>query len=127
VGLGLMAALSLWLSALPLAVKLPGLLAAAVSGAWLARRHRARPALALDWLGGDEPAWVTGPRGVVRLERVVVSLRGPLATLAGTDARGRRQQLGWWPDTLDAAGRRQLRLAASVSCRSANPPPKQAA
>lgn len=125
--LGTAAALSLWLSALPLAVQLPGMLTALVAGAHLARRHRALPALAVDWLGGDEPAWVTGPRGVVRLDRIVVGMRGPLATLAGTDARGRRQRLGWWPDTLDAAGRRQLRLAVSVSCRSANPLRKQAA
>jgi toxin CptA len=103
------------------------MLTAVLAGAHLARRHRALPALAVDWLGGDEPAWITGPRGVVRLDRVAVGLRGPLATLAGTDAQGHRQHLGWWPDTLDAAGRRQLRLAASVSWRSAKPLRKQAA
>lgn len=125
--LGVMAALSLWLSALPMVVKLVGSLASLAEGLRLARVHLAKPPLALDWLGGDDPAYLTYASGVARLDRVTVRLRGPLASLSGTDAQGRLQRLGWWPDTLDAGGRRQLRLANAVSCRSAKPLRKQAA
>jgi toxin CptA len=125
--LGMIAALSLWLGALPMAVKLVAMPLALAEGARLARRHLAAAPLAVDWLGGDEPAFVTGPMGVIHLENIVVRFRGPLATLAGTDPQGRVHRLAWWPDTVDAAGRRQLRLAASVSCRSAKPLRKQAA
>lgn len=125
--LGLMAALSLWLSALPLAAKLVAMPAALAEGLRLARRHLASPPLAVDWLGGGDPAYLTGAAGVTRLDAVSARLRGPLGSLSGTDAQGNVRRLGWWPDTLDAAGRRQLRLAASVSCRSAKPLRKQAA
>lgn len=126
-GLGVMAAVSLWLSALPMPVKLAGMVVALAEGTRLARRQRSLPPVAVDWLGGDEPAYLTGREGVAKLEAVQVHLRGPLASLAGTDAQGRRNRLLWWPDTLDAAGRRELRLAASVSRRSAKPLRKQAA
>ena len=125
--LGMMAALSLWLSGLPVSAKAVAALLAAAEGLRLARAQLRRPPLALDWLGGDAPAYLTSAGGVTRLDGVSVRLRGPLATLAGFDARGRVRRLGWWPDTLDAAGRRQLRLADCVSCRSAKPLRKQAA
>ncbi len=127
VGLGLMAALSLWLSALPPLLALPASLLAAAEGLRLARGHLRVAPCSLDWLGAPDPAYLTGRTGVVRLDDVTVVLRGPLATLAGTDARGRRQRLAWWPDTLSAGERRQLRLAASVSWRSVKPLRKQAA
>ncbi|QCW26787.1 hypothetical protein FE772_15195 [Lysobacter enzymogenes] len=41
--------------------------------------------------------------------------RGPLARLEFRDAQGRRGRLLWWPDSLDAHGRRELRLAAAVA------------
>lgn len=125
--LGMMAALSLWLSALPPVAKMVGLWLALAEGVRLAHRHRVQPPLAIDWLGGDEPAYVTGATGICRLDGVGARLRGPLASLWGTDAQGRMRRLAWWPDTLDASGRRQLRLAAAVSRRSANPLRKQAA
>lgn len=127
VALGMMAALSLWFSALPLVAKLAALPLAVAEGLRLARRHLAQPPLAVDWLGGDEPAYLTGPGGVVRLDHITARLRGPLASLSGHDAQGNLRRLGWWPDTLGAAGRRQLRLAAAVSDRSAKPLRKQAA
>ena len=127
IGLGLMAALSLLLSALPRPIALAGALLLVIEGVRSARRHRAMPAVSLDWLGGDEPAFLTRKTGVLRLDGIVVRLRGPLATLTGTDARGRRHRLSWWPDTLAAADRRQLRLATCVSWRSAKPLREQAA
>lgn len=127
VGLGLMAALSLWLSELPWALALPGSLLAVGEGLRLSRRHLALAPITLDWLGGDAPAYLTRRDGLVRLDGATVRLRGPLATLAGKDALGRTHRLAWWPDTLHAGDRRQLRLAASVSGRSAKPLRKQAA
>ena len=127
VALGLMAAVSLWFSALGAAIAGPAAVGAVAYGVHLARRHLQSPPAAVDWLGGDEPAYLTRARRVLRLQPVRVRLRGPLAQLAGTDASGRTHRLAWWPDTLAASDRRQLRLAASFSGRSANPLRKQAA
>ena len=127
VGLGVMSALSLWLSDLPWALALPGSLLAAAEGVRLSRRHLALAPCSVDWLGGNAPAYLTRRDGLVRLDGATVQLRGPLATLAGKDAQGRTHRLAWWPDTLAAGDRRQLRLIHSVSGRSAKPPRKQAA
>ena len=47
----------------------------------------------------------------VPLERVRLRWRGSLAFFQARDATGRTHRLAWWPDTLDATGRRALRLA----------------
>lgn len=83
-------------------------LAAALHGARLAARERARPVATLLW---------DGHAGVVRLDGIATSgatltWRGPLAFVRCRDARGRMRRLAFWPDTLDARGRRALRLAA---------------
>jgi len=39
--------------------------------------------------------------------------RGPIAFLDWRDGAGRRKVLAWWPDTLAAEQRRELRLAAA--------------
>ena len=127
VSLGLMAALALWLSALGAATAGPAAVGAAAYGVLIARRYLQSPPAAVDWLGGDEPAYLTRARRVLRLHAVQVRLRGPLAQLAGTDPSGRTHRLAWWPDTLTASDRRQLRLAASVSGRYAKPLRIQAA
>ena len=126
-GLGVMAALSLGLSALPPVLAWPGALGVAAWGLLLARRVQRQAPCAIDWRGGDEPAYLTRHDGITRLVAVQVHLRGPLATLSGTHASGRIQRLAWWPDTLHAGDRRQLRLAASVSWRSEKPLREQAA
>ncbi|WP_231734445.1 hypothetical protein [Noviluteimonas gilva] len=41
-----------------------------------------------------------------------VHWRGTLAFLRARDAQGRTHRLAFWPDTLDARGRRALRLAS---------------
>jgi toxin CptA len=46
------------------------------------------------------------------LDKAEVQWRGPLAFLVWWDRQGRPQRLSWWPDTLPAASRRELRLAA---------------
>ena len=67
-------------------------------------RGRRRP---VRWLVVSETAALDD----VPLERVRLRWRGPLAFLQARDATGRTHRLAWWPDTLDAAGRRALRLA----------------
>jgi toxin CptA len=47
------------------------------------------------------------------IDNVRLQWRGPLAFLFWRDRQGRPQRLSWWPDTLPAASRRELRLAAS--------------
>jgi len=48
------------------------------------------------------------------LRQVMLRWRGPLAFLWARDLAGRVHRLAWWPDTLDAAGRRALRLAVAA-------------
>jgi len=75
----------------------------AVVDAW---RHRALP----------PQAWRI-PRGRaaptcndVPVADLQVAWRGPLAFLSWRDTRGRRRRASLWPDTLDAATRRELQL-----------------
>ena len=44
--------------------------------------------------------------------------QGPLTLLCARTPGGRWLRLAWWPDTLDAAGRRQLRLAVAATSRN---------
>ena len=63
---------------------------AAVWGLWLAWREARKPPRSLEWpLPGATLAW-----------------RGPLLFLRAPGLR-----LAWWPDTLDAATRRELRVS----------------
>ena len=50
----------------------------------------------------------------VTLDQAALEWRGPLALLRYRDRDGRHRRRIWWPDTLDAAGRRELRLAWPV-------------
>lgn len=106
--LGVMAAISAWLSDLPLAARLLLGAAALAQGAWLAHREWRRPACVLEFEG--EAVLVVGESGPRELRSPRLSLRGPLASLIGRDADGRRQVLNWCADTLPIASRRQLRL-----------------
>jgi len=127
IALGAMAAASVWLSALPDGVRLPAGMLALLQGLRLSGRERTRPCWTLAWAGGGAPAQLLGGPGRVALSQVRVGFRGPMATLTGTDEQGSLRRLVWWPDTLPAGARRQLRLAAAVSRRSDNPPPQLAA
>ncbi len=82
------------------------------------RRYLRRPSCLLVIPGGDAAPTLDG----VTLTRCQVQWRGPLAFLAWRDAAGRRGHLVWWPDTLQARARRELRLAAdglAISARGA--------
>jgi toxin CptA len=48
--------------------------------------------------------------------------RGPIAFLDWRNRAGRRTVLGWWPDTLAAPQRRELRLAAARAVSAATRP-----
>ena len=112
---GLLAAMSIWLSAVPPVLAAPLSIAALLRGLQLARRERMRPPATLAWrhgearatwnFGGDARSWTD----------VRARFRGPLATVSGIDDRGRRQHRHWWPDTLAPQDRRSLRLAADAA------------
>lgn len=83
---------------------------ALVAGAWAvldARRYRAIAARRLTIPAGRAEASCDGERiGALR-----VGWRGPLAFLCWRDAQGRRHRVSFWPDTLPAGMRRELRIA----------------
>jgi toxin CptA len=108
--LGLFAGLSLLASDLPRGFAWPVAFAAAGWGAWLARREWRRKPLAVRWRG-DGVLFVEEER----VEVAELHWRGPLAFLSWRDAAGRRHRLAWWPDTLPAPRRRELRLAAAAA------------
>jgi toxin CptA len=56
------------------------------------------------------------------VERAQLRWRGPIAFLDWRDGAGRRMVLGWWPDTLSAPQRRELRLAAVRAMSAATRP-----
>lgn len=103
--LSALAALSVLLSGLPSALIWPSAILALAYGAVLSRREALKAPVALELdaqsvLLDDDP-----------VEQFRVFWRGPLAFARFRDADGRLQRLVWWPDTLDPATRRELRLA----------------
>ena len=112
-GLAGLAALSLWLSALPPLAALLLILVLLPFTAWRLRRALAMPAVGLRI--ADDGGWVVlleNLRRPVLLRACRVQVRGALATVRARGARGERLAWTWWPDTLDAAGLRKLRLAS---------------
>nr|WP_222564643.1 hypothetical protein [Lysobacter antarcticus] len=103
--LGVLAALSLLLSGFPREVTWSGAVLALLWGVRESRREAAKPALELE-LDGE----------VVKVDGQAVAdfrvfWRGPLSFARWRDREHRLRSLAWWPDTLDAASRRELRLA----------------
>ncbi|HEY5802742.1 MAG TPA: hypothetical protein VIT90_03495 [Lysobacter sp.] len=113
--LGVLAGLSLIACELALVVSVPLALLAAGEGVRLARRELARPARVLE-MGGDGMAMLDG-QAITELR---VEWRGPMAFLRFRDADGRPGRLAWWPDTLPATRRRELRLAVPVKAAAQN-------
>jgi toxin CptA len=115
-GLGLSAALSLLAADLPPIIAWPGALLAMAYAAWVARREARKPTVELCIRDGV--VTVDGEP----VDRFRIDWRGSLAFVRwqGAQHRGSRQRgasprmrrLVWWPDTLAAAERRELRLAA---------------
>ena len=105
--LALLAPLSLLASDLPRSVAWP---VAPMAAAWAvveARRYRSMPARRLVIPCGRGAATC----GDQRIDGLQTSWRGPLAFLRWRDARGRLHRASFWPDTLDAGMRRELRIA----------------
>lgn len=106
--LGVLAAASVLASEVPAPVAWPLAMAAVLHGTRMAGLHLRTAGRELVWNGHAE---------LVRLDGVAVARprllwRGPVAVLSWQPSDGRRQRLAWWPDTLPAARRRELRLAA---------------
>ena len=105
---------ALWLSALPLIACGIGSALILAYGGWLLRREAHRPGCVLSWPGGDAPWQVEHDGRDESLRHVGASFRGGLVVLTLADADNKRRRYLWWPDTLDARGRRALRLAMRV-------------
>jgi toxin CptA len=116
--LAVLAPLSLWASDLPGMLAWPLALCVAGGAAWSALRHqRAVPMAILVPAEGE--VTVAGQA----VEDFDVAWRGALAFLSWRDGAGRDHRLALWPDVLDPATRRELRLvmAARVAVRIAGP------
>lgn len=114
VALGAMGAVSALASALPAPAAAMLAAASLLEGLRLAMRERRSTPRMLLWPMGAEPT-LDG----VRMRAASLQWRGTLAILAWRDDAGRRHRLAWWPDALDAMGRRELRLAAAAMSAAA--------
>jgi toxin CptA len=125
--LGLLAAASLLMSALP---RIPAVLSALAAIAWagrLAWREAHRPPVVLVLAGqGVSLQSHQGP-DAEPLHAPRWQQRGPLVVLRARDEHGARHSFSWWPDTLPIAARRQLHLARDPGSRHDNPLPTVAA
>jgi toxin CptA len=119
--LGLLAALSFWLSALPAPLRIVCALLASAHGFWLARREYRRPACSLLLSADGSRLVIDFGDGLPVLARSELSLRGPLAALTGRSEDGRRWRFHWWPDTLPVEPRRALRLVRAKTVAETGP------
>lgn len=111
--LGVLAGVSVLASEMPRSIAWPLALVAVASGVRGARVEAARPGCALAWRGDGSVA-LDGRM----LAATELHWRGPLAFLRWRDGDGRTGRMDWWPDTLDAGMRRELRLAAGDASAS---------
>ena len=124
--IALAAVAALWLSDMPrLACGIGSALVLAYAG-WLLRRESRRPDCVLSWLGGDAPWQAECDGRTESLRFVGASFRGGLVALTLADADDKPRRYLWWPDTLDARGRRALRLAMRVEIITTPTQPKLA-
>jgi hypothetical protein len=109
--LGLLGALSIGLSAMPDALKVPAAVAAVLEGLRLSRREGARTPCLLRFLA--DGSLRRGPEARARrFVRVRLRVRGAFAWLEARGERGGTLRLAWWPDTFAGDDARVLRLAA---------------
>lgn len=116
--LTVLAPLSLWASDLPGALAWPLALCVAGGAAWSALRHQRTAPMAIV-VPAEADVTVAGQA----VEGFDVAWRGTLAFLSWRDGDGRDHRLALWPDVLDPATRRELRLvmAARAAVRIAGP------
>ncbi len=106
--LSLLAPFSLLASDMPRAFAWPLAALVAVVGIVDAGRHARAPRAALVIPGGHGQPTCDGQP----MQALDIAWRGPLAFLRWRDPAGQARRLVFWPDTLPAASRRELRLAA---------------
>ena len=115
--LAVLAAASVLASDLPGRVAWPLTVTILGHGAWLAyRESRSRPHEVLIRDAGTVVE-IDGER----VDAFRVDWRGVLAFARWRDGGGRLRRRVWWPDTLPADARRELRLAAPVETSPRNP------
>lgn len=114
IALGVLGALATLASGVPPAAGWLVAAASTLAGWRAAARERARPARCVVWNGHARIVRVDG----VAVAEPRLAWRGALACLSWRDAGGRVQRLQFWPDVLDARGRRELRLAAGPMAAS---------
>ena len=105
--LALLAPLSLVASDLPRRMAWPLAIVVAARAIFDAGRYRALPPRRLAIPSGRGAATCDDER----VDHLRLGWRGPLAFLRWRDARGRKHHASFWPDTLDAGMRRELRIA----------------
>jgi toxin CptA len=108
--LGLLSGLAVIAAEVPMPVSIPLALMTTGYGLWLAHRELRRITHGLVIPLNEMAATIDG----VEMNDFQVQWRGPLAFLQWLGADGRRHRLQGWPDNLDAAARRELRLATAA-------------
>lgn len=108
--LAMAAAASVLASEMPRLAAWPLASAALGYGVWLAWRESRAERRWLVVASGDAVSTVDGRPAA----GLTVRWRGPLAFLHWRDGDGRSRRLVFWPDTLPAPRRRELRLAAPM-------------
>ena len=103
-----LAAFSIVASEMPRPLAWPLAAFALARGGWHARRELRQACREWVFPGNDAPVLLDGEP----VEAVQVQWRGPLAFVSWRERGGKAGHLAWWPDTLPAARRRELRLAA---------------
>lgn len=120
--LALLAGFSLFLSALPQLACWLGALVVALCAGRSIRRLASRPAQVLRI--AEDGSWavllcVGQPPRLYSPARL--GIRGPMAFLRVRDSAGGSVQWNWWPDTLPAEARRQLRMASGSPIGNSGP------
>ncbi len=119
--LGLLAALSLWLSDLPWWPAIAAGIVSVVAAIHVAQKESVRPACSITWQAGTDTASVNFAGRTESWSSPKANFRGAIAAFTGVDESGRRRRLLWWPDTLDARERRRFRLVASEAVHEKAP------
>jgi toxin CptA len=116
--LGVLGTLSVLASEMPRAFAIPLTVLSTGWGARLAWREASRRNRTLV-IAADGRAMLDG----AEVSDLRVQWRGPWAFARFLDAGGRSERLAWWPDTLPARDRRELRLAIPVIEAAQSRPP----
>jgi hypothetical protein len=117
-GLGVLAAISVGLAALPPALAAPLALLLVARGGWLARGEWRRAPCAVLFAGVEPPLMIDQHGVRHAIAAPALSLRGGFASLCWRDEAGARHSLLWFADTLPVASRRMLRLQFGAARRA---------